>query len=85
MLPPKQRFKRSLDDRADTQQHVLCSVQEQPGQQQEEDDDFGHFVKPGPKLVKYSTSKIGGVANPRRPRIGPAYQAVIPDWVGPTQ
>jgi hypothetical protein len=31
------------------------------------------------KQVKLTTSKILGVAQPRKPRIGPEFQAVIPD------
>lgn len=84
VLPPKQRFKRSLDQ-------TLGKVAEQPPQQgvqihfidSDEEEEFGCRKKQSPKLVRYTTSKIAGVANPRRPRIGPEYQAVIPDWTGP--
>lgn len=35
--------------------------------------------------VKLSTSKILGVANPRKPRVGPEFQAEVPEWAGPKQ
>lgn len=34
----------------------------------------------GLKAVRLTTSKIQGRAEPRRPRIGPQYQAVVPPW-----
>ncbi|GLC76309.1 hypothetical protein PLESTF_001765100 [Pleodorina starrii] len=34
----------------------------------------------GAKAVRLSTSKIQGRAEPRRPRIGPQYQAFVPPW-----
>lgn len=85
LLPPKQRYKRSKE-------HLAGSIQGQPPQtvaegqiqqQQEEEEDFVYLKKHSPKLVKYTTSKISGVANPRRPRVGPEYQAIIPEWTGP--
>ncbi len=34
----------------------------------------------GLKAVRLTTSKIQGRAEPRKPRIGPQYQAVVPPW-----
>lgn len=40
-------------------------------------------LKRGQKCLKLAHSKIQGLAEPRKPRIGPGFQAVIPPWTGP--
>lgn len=86
-LPPKQRFKRSFEQTAanKTLQPVQTAISELEQQDLEQEDleDFGHYKKASPKLVRYTPSTTAGIANPRRPRVGPEYQAVIPEWTGP--
>lgn len=64
-LPPKKSFlkKRMLEESSDEDVPIVEV-----------------FTKdtPKPKRIPFSESKIRGIAEPRKPRIGSAYQAVLP-------
>ncbi len=52
-------------------------------EEEEEDDEEGLGVlRRGHKTTRLSVSKIQGRAEPRKPRIGPQYQAIVPPWLG---
>lgn len=74
-LPPKAAYQRS--HKRDYQQ---AAVQEPTAAVEDDFEEFFAAKKQGQKQVKLSTSKIDGVAHPRRPRIGPEFQAVVPEW-----
>ena len=48
-----------------------------------EDDGDVDPLRRGPKQQRLLVSKIQGLAEPRKPRIGPQYQAVVPQWPSP--
>ncbi|KAG2445269.1 hypothetical protein HYH02_008736 [Chlamydomonas schloesseri] len=54
---------------------------EEDGEEDEDEDGLG-VLRRGQKATRLSTSKIQGRAEPRKPRIGPQYQAVVPPWLG---
>ncbi|PNW82123.1 hypothetical protein CHLRE_06g274994v5 [Chlamydomonas reinhardtii] len=49
-------------------------------EEEDGDEDGLGVLRRGPKATRLSVSKIQGRAEPRKPRIGPQYQAVVPPW-----
>lgn len=88
VLPPKQRFqlsaKRSHEEAAAGEAATAAATASggasEAQQEAEGEELLGAPPRPGGKQLKLSTSKILGVAQPRRPRVGPEFQAVVPEW-----
>ena len=83
-LPPK---KRSIEQEP---------AQQQPKQQQlppladhePSIDPLGLLLRDSEKQAKQARlepSKIAGFAQPRKPRVGPQYQAQVPEWKAPSE
>jgi hypothetical protein len=66
--------------------HKRLAQEQQPGQQEQQPEAPTATAttaqaerEPRPKAARITTSKILGTAHPRKPRVGPQFQAVIPD------
>jgi hypothetical protein len=78
-LPPKQRYQLSQKrTAADLEVVTDANAQEQLLKHPYSLDEEAEAKQA--KQVKITTSKILGTAHPRKPRVGPEYQAVIPPW-----
>lgn len=81
-LPPKHRFqathkRKASEEEAPSHPQLCPSLDETP---------FGERpLTRDAKQVKVTTSKIQGTAQPRKPRIGADFQALVPEWTGPPQ
>jgi hypothetical protein len=74
-LPPKLLHKRLAAQRDSS----TTTSESQPGHSPPQNITNEPTAQPSPKLLKITTSKILGTALPRKPRVGPEYQASIPD------
>lgn len=78
-ISTSQRLKRTL------QEYEQSILQQQAAAEQELLDEAAAAAVQTSKQVKLTTSKILGVANPRKPRVGPQFQVEVPEWHGPKQ
>lgn len=74
-LPPKLLHKRLAAQR----DSYITTAESQSAHSQPQNITDKPAAQPSPKLLKITTSKILGTALPRKPRVGPEYQATIPD------
>jgi len=89
MIPAKLRHKRSAaahdegGDEQQHQQHVDADAAAPPLPARHHrtlaDDLADEGAEKGAKQLRITTSKIAGTAQPRKPRIGPEFQAVLPE------
>ena len=81
-LPPKKRVAAAIDPPSAQQ---ASKQPASPDPAEPSIDPLGLLLRDSEKAAKQARlepSKIAGFAHPRKPRVGPQYQALVPAWSG---
>ena len=84
-LPPK---KRAIEQEPAHTKPQQPPPSQPPADQEPSIDPLGLLLRDSEKQAKQARlepSKIAGFAQPRKPRVGPQYQAQVPEWKAPPE